>query len=62
MGAFNLNDVSAHSSSDLVDLAQSHIDDESARVQLQLCALKTRRNTLSLVSRLPPEILSNIFI
>ncbi|KII86849.1 hypothetical protein PLICRDRAFT_700122 [Plicaturopsis crispa FD-325 SS-3] len=62
MGAFNIDDVSAHSTSDLVDLAQSCIDDESARVQLQLCALKTRRNTLSLVSRLPPEILSNVFI
>ncbi|KII87415.1 hypothetical protein PLICRDRAFT_43053 [Plicaturopsis crispa FD-325 SS-3] len=66
MPAINLDEVSAYSSPDLVDRAQRQIDDtidnESAPPQLDPFALKTRRNTLSLISRLPPEILSMIFI
>ncbi|KAF6742870.1 hypothetical protein DFP72DRAFT_153998 [Ephemerocybe angulata] len=41
--------------------AQIDLDREIARLELQLIDLKRRRNTLSPISMIPPEILSNIF-
>ncbi|KAF5339396.1 hypothetical protein D9611_009903 [Ephemerocybe angulata] len=48
-------------SSPLTTEAQIDIDREIARLELQLIDLKRRRNTLSPISTIPPEILSNIF-
>ena len=42
--------------------AQERLDDEIAALTLALCNLRTQRNTLSPISRLPPEILASIFI
>ncbi|KAF9232493.1 hypothetical protein BU15DRAFT_81180 [Melanogaster broomeanus] len=42
--------------------AQARIDDEVALLKLPMCALLTRRNALSPVSRLPHEILATIFL
>ncbi|KAF9230056.1 hypothetical protein BU15DRAFT_84103 [Melanogaster broomeanus] len=42
--------------------AQARIDDEVALLKLPICALLTRRNALSPVSRLPHEILVTIFL
>ncbi|KAF5339327.1 hypothetical protein D9611_009891 [Ephemerocybe angulata] len=41
--------------------SQIDLDREIARLELQLIDLKRRRNTLSPISTIPPEILSNIF-
>lgn len=41
---------------------QERLDDQIAALTLMLCNLRTQRNTLSPVSRLPPEILASIFI
>ncbi|KIJ20956.1 hypothetical protein PAXINDRAFT_165772 [Paxillus involutus ATCC 200175] len=40
---------------------QALIDDDIAALHLSICSLRTRRNALSPISRLPPEILSTIF-
>ncbi|KAF6741152.1 hypothetical protein DFP72DRAFT_774467, partial [Ephemerocybe angulata] len=37
------------------------LDREIARLEQQLLDLKQRRNAMSPVSRIPPELLSNIF-
>lgn len=41
---------------------QARLDDEIAALTLVLCDLRTQRNTFSAISRLPPEILTSIFI
>ncbi|KAF8552418.1 hypothetical protein OG21DRAFT_128585 [Imleria badia] len=41
---------------------QEHLDDEIAALTLMLCNLRTQRNALSPISRLPLEILASIFI
>lgn len=42
--------------------AQTRLDHEIAAMTLALCSLRTQRNILSPVSRLPAEILASIFI
>ena len=42
--------------------AQACIDEEIAKQILSLCNLRTRRNSFSLISRLPTETLATIFI
>ncbi|KAF9232499.1 hypothetical protein BU15DRAFT_81186 [Melanogaster broomeanus] len=42
--------------------AQARIDDKVALLRLPICALLTRRNGLLPVSRLPPDVLANIFL
>ncbi|KAF5339418.1 hypothetical protein D9611_009862 [Ephemerocybe angulata] len=41
--------------------SQTELDREIARLEQQLLDLKQRRNAMSPVSRIPPELLSNIF-
>ena len=48
--------------SNTISEAQARLDDEIAALTLVLCNLRTQRNTLSHISRLPPEILASIFI
>ncbi|KAF9245224.1 hypothetical protein BU15DRAFT_41300 [Melanogaster broomeanus] len=45
-----------------VEEAQARIDDDIAALHLSICALRTQRNALSPISRLPPEILATIFV
>ncbi|KAJ7668295.1 hypothetical protein B0H17DRAFT_990001 [Mycena rosella] len=55
-------DVTAFSSPHLVASAQSKIDQEIHKYQDTVRALQSRRNALSPVGRLPPEMLSRIFL
>ncbi|KAI0266525.1 hypothetical protein BC834DRAFT_783046, partial [Gloeopeniophorella convolvens] len=41
--------------------ARRTVDGELAALHTVTCAMRTRRNALSLVGRLPPELLSRIF-
>ncbi|KII87399.1 hypothetical protein PLICRDRAFT_254172 [Plicaturopsis crispa FD-325 SS-3] len=59
---FNLDVVSAFSKSDVVDAARQHVDNEIAALERSIWAFKTRRNEFALISRLPPEILSEVFL
>ena len=47
---------------DMTTEARACIDEEITKQILSLCNLRTRRNTLSLISRLPTETLATIFI
>lgn len=49
-------------SSELTSKAQTEIDDELVALEERMRALRTRRNSLSLVSSIPPELLSTIFV
>ncbi|KAF9244109.1 hypothetical protein BU15DRAFT_71678 [Melanogaster broomeanus] len=48
--------------SNAADEAQARIDDDITALHLSICALRTKRNTLSPISRLPPETLAIIFV
>ena len=54
--------VTAFSKPDAITAAQSDIDSEIQRLNNGICSLKSRRNSLCPVSRLPPEVLSEIFL
>lgn len=54
--------VTAFSQPDAIKAAQTDIDSEIRRLNDWICALKSRRNSLCPVSRLPPEVLSEIFL
>lgn len=54
--------VTAFSQPDAIKAAQSDIDDEIRRLNDYLCLLKSRRNSLCRISRLPPEVLSEVFL
>ncbi|KAF8141590.1 hypothetical protein EV363DRAFT_1392037 [Boletus edulis] len=45
-----------------VQQAQAQIDEEILALYLPVCALRTKRNALSHVSRLPDELLATVFI
>ncbi|KAJ6607511.1 hypothetical protein B0H10DRAFT_551566 [Mycena sp. CBHHK59/15] len=55
-------EITAFSSAKLVESAQRQIDQEISKFQDSVRALQSRRNALSPVSRLPPEMLSRIFL
>lgn len=46
----------------LTSKAQTEIDDELVALEERMRALRTRRNSLSLISSIPPELLSTIFV
>jgi hypothetical protein len=46
----------------LVQQAQTHIDEEINARYLPVCALRTKRNALSPISRLPDDLLAIVFI
>ena len=50
------------SSKHLVQQTQAQIDEEISARYLPVCALRTKRNALSPVSRLPDELLETVFI
>ena len=54
--------VTAFSQPDAIKAAQSDIDSEIQRLNDCLCSLKSRRNSLCRISRLPPEVLSEVFL
>ncbi|KAI6024736.1 hypothetical protein BKA83DRAFT_422960 [Pisolithus microcarpus] len=54
--------TSATSSEQVVQNALDRIDKEIETVTLSLCSLRSWRNSLSHVSRLPPELLTAIFL
>jgi hypothetical protein len=54
--------VTAFSQPDAIKAAQTDIDSEIQRLNNCICALKSRRNSLCPVSRLPPEVLSEVFL
>ena len=54
--------VTAFSQPDAIKAAQTDIDSEIQRLNGRLCSLKSRRNSLCLISRLPPEVLSEVFL
>ena len=54
--------VTAFSQPDAIKAAQSDIDSEIQRLNDFICSLKSRRNSLCSVSRLPPEVLSEVFL
>lgn len=54
--------VTAFSQPDAVEAAQSDIDNEILRLTSYICSLKSRKNSLCRVSRLPPEVLSEVFL
>jgi len=45
-----------------IDVARRRIDQEIEKMEGAIRALKSRRNSLAVISRLPPEILSKIFV
>ena len=57
----NLNTVTSCSAGDPLDVTRSTIDRDIARLEESIRALKSRRNELSPISRLPAEILCEIF-
>ena len=54
--------VTAFSRPDAIKAAQTDIDGEIQRLNDLICSLKSRRNSLCSVSRLPTEVLSEIFL
>jgi len=54
-------EISVPNSSKAVEDAQSQIDQEIDALEATIRTLKRRRNAVSFVSRLPPEVLSNVF-
>lgn len=54
--------VTAFSQPDAIMAAQTDIDEEIQRLNNFICSLKSRRNSLCPVSRLPPEVLSEVFL
>ena len=54
--------VTAFSQPDAIKAAQTDIDSEIQRLNDLICSLKSRRNSLCSVSRLPPEVLSEVFL
>ncbi|KAJ7504369.1 hypothetical protein B0H11DRAFT_1710232, partial [Mycena galericulata] len=54
--------ITAFSSAELVRAAQRQIDQDLQNHQESIRALQSRRNSLSPVGRLPPEMLSRIFL
>ena len=54
--------VTAFSQPDAIKAAQADIDSEIQRLNNCICSLKSRRNSLCQVSRMPPEILSEVFL
>jgi len=54
--------VTAFSQPDAIEAAQTDIDNEIQRLNSCICSLKSRRNLLCPVSRLPPEVLSEVFL
>ncbi|KAF8556006.1 hypothetical protein OG21DRAFT_1507098 [Imleria badia] len=54
------DDLSEHKR--LVQRAQAQIDEEINARYLPICALRTKRNALSPISRLPDELLATVFI
>ncbi|KAJ7043600.1 hypothetical protein C8F04DRAFT_724165 [Mycena alexandri] len=56
-----LPEISAFSSAELVQSAQRQIDHEIQEYQESIRALRSRRNGLSSIGRLPPEMLSRVF-
>lgn len=54
--------VTAFSQPDAIKAAQTDIDHEIQRLSCRVCSLKSRRNSLCSVSRLPPEVLSEVFL
>ena len=54
--------VTAFSQPDAIKAAQADIDCEIQRLSNWICSLKSRRNSLCTVSRLPPEVLSEVFL
>jgi len=54
--------VTAFSQPDAINAAQTDIDSEVQRLNDLICSLKSRRNSLCPVSRLPPEVLSEVFL
>lgn len=54
--------VTAFSRPDAIRTAQADIDGEIQRLNNCICSLKSRRNSLCPVSRLPPEVLSEVFL
>ncbi|KII87403.1 hypothetical protein PLICRDRAFT_177156 [Plicaturopsis crispa FD-325 SS-3] len=61
-GLIALGEVSAHSRGDMLDAARQHVDSEIVRIEQSIRDFKTRRNSFALTSRLPPEVLSEIFM
>jgi len=58
----SLNDICATSTQAIVQEARSRIDNEVTTVALSLSTLRSWRNSLSHVFRLPPELLVAIFL
>ncbi|KAK6992256.1 F-box domain-containing protein [Favolaschia claudopus] len=56
------SETTAFSSSDSVSQAQLGLDQEILKYQEEIRALRSRRNALSLIGRLPPEMLSRVFM
>jgi len=54
--------VTAFSKPDAIKAAQADIDNEIRRLNDCICSLKSRKNSLCPVSRLPPEVLSEVFL
>lgn len=54
--------VTAFSQPDAINAAQTDIDSEVQRLNDLICSLKSRRNSLCPISRLPPEVLSEVFL
>ena len=54
--------VTAFSQPDAIKAAQTDIDSEIRRLNNCICSLKSRRNSFCPVSRLPPEVLSEVFL
>lgn len=54
--------VTAFSQPDAIKAAQSDIDSEIQRLNSCICLLNSRRNLLCRISRLPPELLSEVFL
>ncbi|KAF9652349.1 hypothetical protein BDM02DRAFT_3266414 [Thelephora ganbajun] len=54
--------ITAFSQPDAIKAAQVDIDNEIQRLNSSVCSLKSRRNSLCSVSRLPPEVLSDVFL
>ena len=54
--------VTAFSQPDAIKAAQADIDSDIQRLNDCICSLKSRRNSLCRISRLPPEVLSEVFL
>ncbi|KAF9245225.1 hypothetical protein BU15DRAFT_70983 [Melanogaster broomeanus] len=56
-----MDSTTSNPRSNTAEEARTHVDDVSA-LHLPICALRKQRNTLSAISRFPPEILATIFV